>query len=615
MNLVPKVKIERISTKLETIDQQIKHAAQKINHSHIRFLIDQRRQLLADLKVEIDAENSQEATADSSAYKQSPEINLLINAWCNRIKSVEQKKKPFVDTNFCNLFLDYTLPKSWNFNTDVLVIHAPLSNIILDVAVERGQKNIVVFDSKKRLKPAEIQRELDASITVCYTPRDIEITFAMLQSPADQVIIISCDPDPTYADETKPLITEAINSGKKNRIQNTLTATKFGRSWSKNVIDNLHNMAECPNFHQINVSGVDTAVIVASGPSLSKNIEYLSQIQDSVFIVSALRSLPVLRNANIRPDLVVQLDAENDEVAEKLLLNLNCEIPNLLLELTISHNFFRAQAEQKICSLSRLFFDAHEKLGTKPTPFDSPSVSVYALYLCNFLKFKNICFVGQDLAADGQKQYADGATNLLPAHAKLSMFDIEVPGFYGDTVFTRTAYYHQIKKCTHIAKDLTGLIGDIKLVNATEGGAYIDGFEHMSLKSFAKQQGLEGQPKTKSINFSGAAGASKKDVLSYLKTTSATMRQIVKTADKIIKLDQEPNKSRSLQKKIEKEIGKFKLLNKNCSLLQISMQENIAKVIGTSHEVQKIGSYSDFFQTVRTNALYLMHAAEKTLSP
>ena len=40
MNLVPKVKIEQISTKLEVIDQQIKHASQKINHSHIRFLID-----------------------------------------------------------------------------------------------------------------------------------------------------------------------------------------------------------------------------------------------------------------------------------------------------------------------------------------------------------------------------------------------------------------------------------------------------------------------------------------------------------------------------------------------------------------------------------------------
>ena len=44
---------------------------------------------------------------------------------------------------------------------------------------------------------------------------------------------------------------------------------------------------------------------------------------------------------------------------------------------------------------------------------------------------KNLCFIGQDLAASGEKQYATGATNLLPANSKLSMFNVEVPGFYG----------------------------------------------------------------------------------------------------------------------------------------------------------------------------------------
>lgn len=611
MNLVPKIKIEQIATNLEAVDQQIKYAALSTKNNDIRSLIDQRRQLLADLETEFNLEQRQKAIAENFAYTPSKQTTLFINAWCNRVKNAKQMS--FDDVDFCNLFLDHTLSKSWNFNRDVLVIHAPLSITILRVATERGQKNIVVFDPNKTLQSAEIKWALNLGIMLCYTPRDIEITFAMLQSPANQIITISCDPDPVYGSVTKPLITEAINSGKKNRVENTRTATKFGRSWSKNVIDNLHHMAGCPNFHHMDISGVENAVIVASGPSLTKNIDYLSQIQESVFIVSALRSLPLLHNANIRPDLVIQLDAEDDEIAEKLLETLDYNIPNFLLELTVNQKFFQARAEQKICSLSRLFFDAHEKLGSKPIPFDAPSVSVYALYLCNLLKFKNICFVGQDLAADGCKQYADGATTLLPAHAKLSTFDIEVPGFYGDKVLTRSAYYHQIKKCSVIAKDLTEQKSEIKLVNATEGGAYIDGFEHMSLKSFAKQQGLEGQPRTKSIRFSNTASASEKDILSYLKTISTSMKQTVKTADKIIKLDQEPNKHRGLQKKIEKEVDKFKSLNKNNNLLQISMQENIAKVIGTSHEAQKISSYSEFFEKVKTNALFLLQATDKQL--
>lgn len=613
MNLVPNMKIEQLIADIEAIETIIEHTAHSKNHDKIRLLVDERRQALAELTSELKLAQRQQSIAATLTYTANQKTKLFVNAWCDRIKNATPQDKPFLNLQFCHLFLDHTLPKAWNFNTDVLVIHAPTSSRMLHTAKDRGQKNIVAFDVNKSLQPDELAWASQAGILLCHTTRDIEIAFATLQSPAEQVITISCDPDPAYAKDTKPLINQAITNGKKNRSENTLTATKFGKPWSTNVIKNLHHLAQNPNFHQLSVSGVENAVIVASGPSLTKNIGFLSKIQDSVFIVSALRSLPLLHKANIRPDLVIQLDAEDDQVAEELLKNLDFHIPNFLLELTVNQNFFKAQAEQKICSLSRLFSDTHEFLGSKPTPFDSPSVSIYALYLCIFLKFKNVCFVGQDLAADGQKQYADGATSLLPAHAKLSMFDIEVPGFYGDTVLTRSAYHHQLKKCSNIARDLTTLATGTKLVNATEGGAFIEGFDHMSLKSFAKQQGLEGRPKTKALTFTGEAGASEADILSYLKTVSKNMRQIVKIADKVIKLDQEPNKHRGLQRKIEKEISKFKSLNKNNSLLQISMQENIAKVIGTTHEAQKISSYSEFFEKTKSNALYLMQVADQQL--
>ena len=113
------------------------------------------------------------------------------------------------------------------------------------------------------------------------------------------------------------------------------------------------------------------------------------------------------------------------------------------------------------------------------------SVSIYALCLCHALKFKNIAFIGQDLAADGDKQYADGATQLLPAHAKMSMFNIEVPGFYGGTVMTRNSFEYQIRRCSELANGWKTMQPGLNLVNATEGGAYIDGFDHMSLQSFA----------------------------------------------------------------------------------------------------------------------------------
>ena len=64
------------------------------------------------------------------------------------------------------------------------------------------------------------------------------------------------------------------------------------------------------------------AVIVASGPSLNKNVHILEEIQDQSFIVAALRSIKTLHDANIKPDLVIQLDAEDDDVAKDFSSNL-----------------------------------------------------------------------------------------------------------------------------------------------------------------------------------------------------------------------------------------------------------------------------------------------------
>jgi phosphoribosylaminoimidazole-succinocarboxamide synthase len=94
MNLVPKIKIEQITANLEAIDQQIKHAALSTNHNNIRNLIDQRRQLLADLKTEIELEQNQKTTIVDFAYTPNQQITLFINAWC------KAKSKAFSGNRF-----------------------------------------------------------------------------------------------------------------------------------------------------------------------------------------------------------------------------------------------------------------------------------------------------------------------------------------------------------------------------------------------------------------------------------------------------------------------------------------------------------------------------------
>ena len=81
------------------------------------------------------------------------------------------------------------------------------------------------------------------------------------------------------------------------------------------------------------------------------------------------------------------------------------------------------------------------------------------------------------------------------------MFNIEVPGFNGEPVMTRNSFEYQIKRCTEIAVEWQTENPTINLVNATEGGAFLEGFNHMTLTEFAKSRNLIDRPRTKTISF------------------------------------------------------------------------------------------------------------------
>jgi len=191
------------------------------------------------------------------------------------------------------------------------------------------------------------------------------------------------------------------------------------------------------------------------------------------------------------------------------------------------------------------------------------------------------------------------------------MFQIEVPGFFGGTVLTRNSYEYQIKRCSELALEWEAQQIDLNLVNATEGGAYISGFKHMTLDAFIDQRQLGQRQTQKSVNFSENFPITSDDADYYLRVIHDTMAKISDIANKIIRLDQKPEKTRGLDKKMSGLIRKFQELNNSTSLLQIAMQETIAKVIGTSRKIETVGSYTQFFAKVKEIATALQTAAKR----
>ena len=343
------------------------------------------------------------------------------------------------------------------------------------------------------------------------------------------------------------------------------------------------------------MKGVKDAIIVASGPSLNKNVQTLAKIQDQVFIVAALRSLRILHDANIKPDLVIQLDAEDDNVAREFATKLDIEIENFLVELTVNPWFLKSNTKNFIWSYPSIFGDIGKRFGVAPTPFDAPSVAIYGLTLCYLLGFETLCFVGQDLASTNKLQYAKGATSLLPAHNNISTFNIEITGFYGDKVMTRSAYHSQLMRCEHIASELKLKAPHVKIFNATEGGAYIKGFEHLSLSEFASTRDLFNSRHAKQLSWKPGPQIKMTHVYDYLAQINDTMDQIIIIANAIIQLHTASKLNASEETNMAELMEKFRCLNSTTSLLQIAMQEEISSVIGTSSARQSQSSVAQFF--------------------
>ena len=116
-------------------------------------------------------------------------------------------------------------------------------------------------------------------------------------------------------------------------------------------------------------------------------------------------------------------------------------------------------------------------MNSKPTTFRAPSVAMYAAYFCFEAGFESICLLGQDLATDGKALYCDGATKYLSPGGSLEGFDIPVPGFWGGEVLTREDFAYYIEQYSRLAERWKVNKPDLKLINATEGGALIEGFQ------------------------------------------------------------------------------------------------------------------------------------------
>lgn len=257
------------------------------------------------------------------------------------------------------------------------------------------------------------------------------------------------------------------------------------------------------------------AIIVSPGPSLAKNVKHIREMKNRAIIISTAPALAVMKKWDIKPNFVNAIETQNYSYQIKKFEDFLDE--TYLLLLSQCHNdFFNIK-----CRGIYTYFTAGEKTGiylskkneifNKGIFASGGSVSTDAFFSAYFFGCSPIIMAGQDLAISGSKNYSmftleedakiqTTGTEVVVSSSKVRHVElnkekrhffkegpkkqiIETKGLFQKQVYSKTDYFTFKAWFENTARNIIGRT----LYNSTEGGVFIDGFEHLPLSAVIKE--------------------------------------------------------------------------------------------------------------------------------
>ncbi|HEH6053037.1 TPA: motility associated factor glycosyltransferase family protein, partial [Campylobacter jejuni] len=245
---------------------------------------------------------------------------------------------------------------------------------------------------------------------------------------------------------------------------------------------NLPSMITHPSYKELlsKRKGIsDTAIIVSTGPSLTKQLPLLKKYASKATIFCADSSYPILAKHNIKPDYVLSLERipltseffNNDfgEFDKDILFVLKSYVhPHTTKYLQKNNrNFMLVSTYASFIQYLKLDYFGYFNMGF--------SVAHMACYLSLHLNHKNIIFIGQDLAyAENGNSHPDDYQN--SANYESQMYEHILTEAYGGKEKIKTHHVWLMFK-RNLEQDVQKIQKylDTKVYNCTEGGARIEG--------------------------------------------------------------------------------------------------------------------------------------------
>lgn len=313
-------------------------------------------------------------------------------------------------------------------------------------------------------------------------------------------------------------IEEKIHTVFSAKMSDLLTKFEFEKIWIKNSIWNLTQISKIPP-KKYSIKSLEnqffglSAVLVSAGPSLRKNLPWLVENRNKLFVLSCDTSLKVLIKAGILADGVVTLDAQTNSFFHFMGENLEriplfadlVSSPTLLREPIFKSVIHSVTAKYQVDAEGSLVREvtaggelATEVLGDVGDIQSGGSVATTAFDMLRFMGFSEVYFLGQDLAYSGREIHSTGTHHnekwLTLVSRKNSLERINeviirkretrmVPSTSGSTVLTD----YVLDLYRHWFEESAKSVSNLKLYNINQDGARIEGIPELPTKEGTKQ--------------------------------------------------------------------------------------------------------------------------------
>jgi len=258
---------------------------------------------------------------------------------------------------------------------------------------------------------------------------------------------------------------------------NIQTLMVMGEMQQTNIILNFPEILDNPPFqHLIKRFSGRPAVIVSAGPSLEKNVQLLTELDERALIIAVDTSVRPLLAAGITPHAVVTGDPQ--ELNSRHLRGIDLPETYLIAEPQSPIASLRGWTGPKfICSFhDNLMQWVDRVLGDRGHVLVWGSVAVMAYDVAVKIGADPIVFVGQDLSFPGGRTYTSGTFFETEEKQQMTVEElqkkgtalIEMTDIYGQPVQTNRqmfAYFNFLRN-RMADPDVRGRL----IINATEGG-------------------------------------------------------------------------------------------------------------------------------------------------